>query len=241
MRCRSASASSSSPCARRPSTMIQFVLTHVGPFQYPAASNCARVEGHARHRERRPVLRGLPQPFDRAARPAPVGNVPDQSGRNVAIVGTRMSSPGHRVARVVLPGGVVPQRFERALGAAEPLDQRDRQRLVELVGDVLERAVGRDQHRVEGEVLDEHRPRGRQSSQVEVVLLGERDQREHPEAVVVGRPLHRREVARVVAEAAEDPRQVQGRRDAQPPRHRHPLELRASTAVSCRGRTPTGG
>src|SRR5437899_2155674 len=84
----SESARSASPWASRPSTMIQLVFTHVGPFQYRAASNCAASsgtlgagnEGQYSDASRR-------RSISRVARAA--GRAPDQRGRNVAMVGTR--------------------------------------------------------------------------------------------------------------------------------------------------------
>ena len=114
---------------------------------------------------------------------------------------------------------LVPQVLDRRRSLGDRLRELRGQRAGDLLRDRLQRAVGGGEHRVECDVLDEHGTITGHAVQLEAVPLRVNREGEHAEPVIVGRPLGRREIARVVPQRAQHSRQVEPLRDAQPPRH----------------------
>ena len=159
---------------------------------------------------RGPVLLGILQEVDELVDVSRVG----EEGEEGRDRGLQQGLAGDRITRAVLARGRVPELLDRGRvhvdGGLE---------LVEVRAERSERAVGGGEERVEPDVLDQHRPGARHAPEVEVVAPGVHREREHAQAVVVGRALGRGQVAGVVAERAQQARQVQALGGAQVPRH----------------------
>ena len=118
------------------------------------------------------------------------------SGRKVATVRSLIGCVGHRVAGAVLVRRCVPEQLERV-----GLRVDERIEVADVADERAQRLVGGGEERVERDVFHEHGAVVvRDAREVEVVVREVDREREHAQAVVVGRALAGGEVARVVAQ-----------------------------------------